>query len=99
MVAKNHLKLNERIRIHEYLKTQIEVLGEGECRYKHAGVDDKTVAAVLGGAVNPRNVAGVRREMFGDLPTGGARVPGGLESRVAALEADLARLKAALGPY
>lgn len=98
-MGKNHLKLPDRIRIHEYLKTQIEVLGNGECRYKHAGVDDKTVAAALGGAINHRNVAGVRREMFGDLPCGGARVSTGLEARVEALETDLARLKAALGPY
>lgn len=67
--------LKDRITINDFLKGKIEKGADGLVTYKDGFSDQAVVDALQGktdGKITLQNVAGVRKEMYGDLRRGGS---------------------------
>lgn len=88
------LPFKPRLKIYEAL-TKVCHNIDGDAVYD-AGHDDSTVAAAmseaLGETISVNNVAGLRKEMIGNLRVGRPVIDADLRARVEALEATVERL-------
>jgi hypothetical protein len=94
-MKKTVLNLRNRMVIAEYLKNVLLPAGENMVMYKE-GFDDAAVATAVEFPCSTNNVAGIRKELYGNLyrPTQKSNDALLLEliDRVAALEAKVAQL-------
>jgi hypothetical protein len=103
MKSNNTLTFAQKLKIVPLLQANTEPDGGDRVRYTN-GQNDDTLAAMaseaIGRPVTAFNIAVIRRQVIGKFRTGGP-VPGagrkGLAPEVAALRADVADLRAAVG--
>lgn len=90
-MSKQTLSFSQRLQVHEALKARVRKLEGETCEYMDPNDNDRALAAAMPFDCTEHNVAGIRKECFGNL----AKVLPGqteLQARVAKLERFAARL-------